>query len=136
MTPFAGFPDGALAATPIPNLFFARLLPVVRHLVSLPAGAARMPFARFSLSTLLGSFLWCTVLSWFGLYGPRGMSPELVRRINEEVVKALQTPEMVARYAQLGVDPAKLSPAEFGAYVTADSARWGRIVKERNIKAE
>ncbi|OGF13026.1 MAG: hypothetical protein A2W00_11940 [Candidatus Eisenbacteria bacterium RBG_16_71_46] len=48
------------------GVFFARLLPVVRHLVSLPAGAARMPFGRFSLMTLTGSFLWCFVLAWFG----------------------------------------------------------------------
>lgn len=48
------------------GIFFARLLPVVRHLVSLPAGAARMPFGRFSISTLAGSFVWCTVLAWFG----------------------------------------------------------------------
>jgi membrane protein DedA with SNARE-associated domain len=48
------------------GVFFARLLPVVRHLVSLPAGAARMPFGRFSASTLVGSFVWCTVLAWFG----------------------------------------------------------------------
>jgi membrane protein DedA with SNARE-associated domain len=48
------------------GIFFARLLPVVRHLVSLPAGAARMRFPVFSAMTLLGSFLWCTVLAWFG----------------------------------------------------------------------
>jgi membrane protein DedA with SNARE-associated domain len=48
------------------GIFFARLLPVVRHLVSLPAGAARMPFGLFSTMTLLGSFVWCTVLAWFG----------------------------------------------------------------------
>jgi membrane protein DedA with SNARE-associated domain len=48
------------------GVFFARLLPVVRHLVSLPAGAAGMPFARFSLLTLAGSALWCTVLAVFG----------------------------------------------------------------------
>jgi membrane protein DedA with SNARE-associated domain len=48
------------------GIFFARLLPVVRHLVSLPAGAARMPFVPFSLATLLGSALWSTVLAWFG----------------------------------------------------------------------
>jgi membrane protein DedA with SNARE-associated domain len=48
------------------GIFFARILPVVRHLVSLPAGAARMPFGRFSISTLVGSFAWCTVLAWFG----------------------------------------------------------------------
>jgi membrane protein DedA with SNARE-associated domain len=48
------------------GIFFARLLPVVRHLVSLPAGAARMPFGLFTTMTLLGSFVWCTVLAWFG----------------------------------------------------------------------
>ena len=48
------------------GIFFARLLPVVRHLVSLPAGAARMNFTIFSLMTLLGSFVWSTVLAWFG----------------------------------------------------------------------
>ena len=48
------------------GIFFARLLPVVRHLVSLPAGAARMNFTMFSLMTLLGSFVWSTVLAWFG----------------------------------------------------------------------
>ncbi len=48
------------------GIFFARLLPVVRHLVSLPAGAARMRFRVFTLMTLLGSLLWSTVLAWFG----------------------------------------------------------------------
>jgi membrane protein DedA with SNARE-associated domain len=48
------------------GIFFARLLPVVRHLVSLPAGAARMPFVRFTTMTLLGSAVWSTVLAWFG----------------------------------------------------------------------
>jgi membrane protein DedA with SNARE-associated domain len=48
------------------GIFFARLLPVVRHLVSLPAGAARMNFKIFTTMTLLGSFVWSTVLAWFG----------------------------------------------------------------------
>jgi membrane protein DedA with SNARE-associated domain len=48
------------------GIFFARLLPVVRHLVSLPAGAARMRFGLFTTMTLLGSLVWSTVLAWFG----------------------------------------------------------------------
>ena len=48
------------------GIFFARLLPVVRHLVSLPAGAARMPFVPFTVSTLAGSFAWSWVLARFG----------------------------------------------------------------------
>jgi membrane protein DedA with SNARE-associated domain len=48
------------------GIFFARMLPVVRHVISLPAGAARVPFLGFSISTLAGSLVWCTVLAWFG----------------------------------------------------------------------
>lgn len=48
------------------GIFFARLLPVVRHLISIPAGIVRMPFGKFSLMTVIGSFLWCSILSWYG----------------------------------------------------------------------
>jgi tripartite-type tricarboxylate transporter receptor subunit TctC len=76
------------------------------------------------------------VTSWFGLYGPKGMSPELAKRINAEVNKAMQTPELVARFASLGIEAGRGSPADFGAMVVSDSARWGRLVKERNIKLD
>lgn len=48
------------------GIFYARLLPVVRHLVSLPAGAAQIPFGMFSAMTIAGSFVWSVVLAWFG----------------------------------------------------------------------
>jgi membrane protein DedA with SNARE-associated domain len=49
------------------GIFCARLLPVVRHLISIPAGILRMPFGAFSLYTTVGAGLWCAVLSWFGM---------------------------------------------------------------------
>jgi membrane protein DedA with SNARE-associated domain len=48
------------------GVFFARLLPVIRHLISIPAGIARMSFGVFSLVTVLGAFFWCSILAWFG----------------------------------------------------------------------
>src|SRR6266487_7090941 len=48
------------------GIFFARLLPVIRHLISIPAGIIRMNFTTFSLMTLAGSATWCSVLAWFG----------------------------------------------------------------------
>jgi membrane protein DedA with SNARE-associated domain len=48
------------------GIFFARLLPVVRHLVSIPAGILSMPFGKFSAATIVGAGLWCTVLAKFG----------------------------------------------------------------------
>ena len=59
------------------GVFFARLLPVLRHLVSLPAGVARMPFRRFSLVTLAGSFIWSWVLAYFGAQ-VLGSEPDLI----------------------------------------------------------
>ena len=48
------------------GVFFARLLPVIRHLISIPAGIVRMNFTVFSATTILGSAIWCTVLAWLG----------------------------------------------------------------------
>ena len=48
------------------GIFFARLLPVVRHLIGIPAGIVRMDFKTYSLMTITGSAVWCAVLAWFG----------------------------------------------------------------------
>ena len=48
------------------GIFFARFLPVIRHLISIPAGMARVNFLTFSLATIVGSAIWCWVLAWFG----------------------------------------------------------------------
>lgn len=48
------------------GIFMARLLPVVRHLISIPAGILKMNFLKFSLATIVGSLIWCSVLAFFG----------------------------------------------------------------------
>ncbi|MFL6538876.1 MAG: DedA family protein, partial [Chthoniobacterales bacterium] len=48
------------------GVFFARLLPVIRHLISIPAGVVRMPFGKFSAATIIGSGIWCTILAYLG----------------------------------------------------------------------
>jgi len=48
------------------GVFFARLLPVIRHLISIPAGIVRMNFWMFSIVTIVGSALWCAVLAYLG----------------------------------------------------------------------
>ena len=48
------------------GVFFARLLPVVRHLISIPAGIVRMNFKVFSVVTIVGSGIWCWILAWLG----------------------------------------------------------------------
>jgi membrane protein DedA with SNARE-associated domain len=49
------------------GIFISRLLPVVRHLIGIPAGIVRLDYLKFSIYTLLGSGIWCSVLCWIGI---------------------------------------------------------------------
>jgi len=59
------------------GIFLARLLPVVRHVISIPAGLVRMPFGGFSLVTTVGAAVWCAVLAWAGERAAR-LHPDLL----------------------------------------------------------
>ena len=59
------------------GVFFARLLPVVRHLISIPAGVVRMDFRIFSVITIVGSGMWCWILAWLGVQAYR-KEPQLL----------------------------------------------------------
>ncbi|HEY6208743.1 MAG TPA: DedA family protein [Gemmatimonadales bacterium] len=63
------------------STMMARMLPVIRHLISLPAGIARMSLPKFILYTGLGAFIWCGILTWIGYF--LGQNEGMLR--NEEV---------------------------------------------------
>jgi membrane protein DedA with SNARE-associated domain len=70
------------------GIFFARLLPGVRHLISIPAGIVRMNFTVFSITTLLGSAISCSILAYLGVRAQR-VAPDL-----------LNNPEGLAHFVQ------------------------------------
>ncbi|MEO6871420.1 MAG: DedA family protein [Chthoniobacterales bacterium] len=63
------------------GVFFARLLPVIRHLISYPAGLVRMNFWKFSMATIAGSGLWCSVLAYLGQKAYHAQ-PDLIENVD------------------------------------------------------
>jgi len=76
--------------------FFSRLMPIVRTFISLPAGVARMNFAKFTFLTFIGSFIWCVVLAWAGyIFG------EHWREVRE-IMRPFDIPIAIALLALVG----------------------------------
>ena len=68
-------------------------------------------------------------ITWFGLFGPKGLDEGVVNRINAAVKAALETPAVRERLVQLGNTPRWESPAQFRQTVKADRAKWAAVVK-------
>jgi membrane protein DedA with SNARE-associated domain len=66
------------------SIFIGRLLPVIRHLISIPAGIAGMNHFRFSLYTLVGAGIWCTILAWIGYF--IGKEQALIMKYSHQAV--------------------------------------------------
>jgi tripartite-type tricarboxylate transporter receptor subunit TctC len=76
------------------------------------------------------------VESWYGLYAPAGTPTEVIAKLNAAAGKAAHTPEFSKKVEQEGLVISAGAPAELDAYVRGEEARWRKIVKENNIKAE
>ena len=76
------------------------------------------------------------VVGWNGILAPAGTPPEIIRKLNAEVVRILNLPEMRARLAAEAVEPIGNSPEEFAIVIQADVAKWAKVVKEAGMKAE
>lgn len=76
------------------------------------------------------------VESWYGLYAPAGTPADVVARLNAAAAKAARSPEFSKKVEQEGLVISAGAPAELDAYVRAEEARWRKVVKDNNIKAE
>jgi tripartite-type tricarboxylate transporter receptor subunit TctC len=73
---------------------------------------------------------------WYGLGAPKATPAEIVTSLNTAIVTALAEPEMKTRLADLGAVPMPSTPAEFGAFLAADTEKWGKVIRAANIKPE
>ena len=74
--------------------------------------------------------------SWCGVGVARATPPAIIERLNREINAGLRDPTLTARLAQVATTPVLFTPDEFGAYVAAEVAKWGKVVRAANIKPE
>lgn len=76
------------------------------------------------------------VTNWHGLIGPKGISPDIVKKLNAAVSEALNAPGMDTHMASDGLTAAVGSPEEFGTLIRSEIDRWGALVKTKGIKLD
>lgn len=76
------------------------------------------------------------VVNWFGLVLPAATPRDVINRLHSEIVKILLNPEIKERLSAQGADPVGSSQEEFGAFMKSETAKWARVIKEANIRAD
>ncbi len=76
------------------------------------------------------------VTTWYGLWAPAGTPPEIVSRLQAEVVKAFAKPELKEIWAAQGADLGGNTSAEFGAFIKAEIVKWAKVVKDSGAKID
>jgi tripartite-type tricarboxylate transporter receptor subunit TctC len=75
-------------------------------------------------------------VTWFGLLGPAKLPADVVAKLNAEVTKALQSPELQKKMRDQGVDLSPSTPDQFGALIRTDITKWGQVVKDSGAKID
>jgi tripartite-type tricarboxylate transporter receptor subunit TctC len=76
------------------------------------------------------------VVGWYGVLGPANLPPPIVKRLHDELVKALNQPDIRGRIEADGSEPVGSSPEDFRRFMQADLDKWAKVVKESGAKLE
>jgi len=75
-------------------------------------------------------------VTWFGVYGPKGLPAAITAKVNAAFNQALQDADVKDRLARLGIEPVGGTPQQFSAMLEKDRAKWKKIITERQITAD
>lgn len=74
--------------------------------------------------------------TWFGMFAPAGTPPDIVARLQREIVAALQAPDLLERFATIGAEPVGSTPQQFVERIRSDAARWADVIRAANVKVQ
>jgi tripartite-type tricarboxylate transporter receptor subunit TctC len=73
---------------------------------------------------------------WVGILAPAGTPKDIVDRLSAEMTKIVQTPEVREKLASLGAAPDPRDPAQFGAYIKSETAKWSKVAAAAKISPQ
>jgi tripartite-type tricarboxylate transporter receptor subunit TctC len=73
---------------------------------------------------------------WLGTLAPAATPRPIIDKLNAEMVRAVQTPDVIERLGTLGVEPVGNTPDEFARVIHAEIVRWAKVVKDAGVKAD
>lgn len=76
------------------------------------------------------------VAGWYGVVAPAKMPPAIVAKLNQEIVRILQSPDVKERMSADGSEPVGSTPEQFGAHIRNEVAKWRKLIQEAGIRAE
>ncbi len=103
----------------------------------LAVGSAQRSLAAPELVTVAESgYPGFETVGWAGLLAPAGTPKDIVVKLNAEVVRILSQPEVTGRFVTLGAELLSSSADDFGAYIKAETAKWGKVIRDSGAKAD
>jgi tripartite-type tricarboxylate transporter receptor subunit TctC len=77
------------------------------------------------------------VITWYGLFAPAGIKPDIVARLHDEFAKLMKLPEVKSKLAQVELDATtSATPADFAKFVRAEHDKWARVIKAAGIQVQ
>ena len=94
-----------------------------------------MPRSTFTSAFVMPFFSFETT-SWVGAIAPAGTPRAIVDKLNAALVKILAEPDVKARFDTQSAEIVASTPEEFGEFIKAESAKWGKVIRDKGIRAE
>ena len=76
------------------------------------------------------------VLIWYGVVAPASVPKDVIARLNRDIVKVMQMPDIRERFTQQGIDPETSTPEQFAGLIRDEYARWTKVIRTAGIKLE
>jgi tripartite-type tricarboxylate transporter receptor subunit TctC len=123
----AMFPGLAAA---LPHIRSGRIKPLAI------TGNSRQPTVKDVPTMIESGFKGFDAVQWYGVVGPAGLPPAVVKQLNATLNATLAAPDMKEKLSTEAVEPTPMRPEQFGEYIQAEVARWTALAKERKIQVE